>query len=110
VRGLWRVPLEDGRPAGEPERMLEDLDPRDARHWRLVAGPEGVTGVVHVARMGGEAFLALYELANETSSFLTDLPGLSDSGLAVSPAGDVILFARTENQAGDLMLIRTFSP
>ena len=45
VAGLWRVPLEGGAPAGEPVLMVADLDPQDARHWRLVA-PEGrVTGL-----------------------------------------------------------------
>jgi len=108
--GLWRQPLRDGLPAGEAEVVVADLDPRDGRHWRLVRGPAGVTGIVYVARMGGEAFLSLFDVRDGTSSFLTDLPDLAPSGLAVSPAGDAILYSRTQLEAGDLMLIRPLAP
>jgi len=108
--GLWMAALEDGRPVGEIRRLLPDLAHEDRRHWRLVSGTGGVTGIAYVTRAAGEAILAFYDMSDETSSFLTDLPGLAASGLAVSPAGDVILYARTQNVAGDLMLIRTPTP
>jgi len=56
-------------------------------------------------RVQDSAFLMIHHLQKGESSFLTELPGLAGSGLALSPAADEIIFARTDNMVGDLMLV-----
>jgi len=56
-------------------------------------------------RLQDSAFLMIKQPETEESSFVTELPGLAGSGLAISPTGDEIIFARTGPMAGDLMLV-----
>jgi hypothetical protein len=108
--GLWRVALVEGKPAGEPELIIPDLKHQDRRNWRLVSDGSTIERIAWVMRVQDSAFLMFHLLATGESSFLTELPGLAGSGLALSPGGNEIIFARTDNMAGDLMLVEGFLP
>ncbi len=108
--GLWRVALVEGKPAGEPELIIPDLRGQDRRNWRLVVEGSTVERIAWVMRVQDSAFLMFHFLATGESSFLTELPGLAGSGLALSPGGNEIIYARTDNMAGDLMLVEGFLP
>ena len=101
--GLWRVVLTDGvaASAAEAEIVISELAGQDRGNW-LQRGDH----ILWVIRSGGRAILAELDLGTRRSSFITDLPGFSGSGLGVSPSGDAIVFARTGEMAGDLMLIQ----
>ncbi len=95
--GLWR------RQAGgrvEPELVLPNLLPRDRFNWRLRNGR-----IIWIMRAGGAALLLEHDLATGRSLLLAELPGLRGSGLAAAPAGDVYLYPKMGEVAGDLMLI-----
>jgi hypothetical protein len=66
--------------------------------------------IARVMRVGNNAFLMFFDLAAGNSSFLTELPGLAGPGLALAPDGSEIVYARTENMAGDLMLLEGILP
>lgn len=95
--GLWRRRI-GGRIA--PELVLADLQPRDRFNWRL-AGDR----ILWVLRDGGMAFLMEYGLRSGQSVMLAELPGLHGSGLAMAPEGDVFVYPRWGEMAGDLMFI-----
>jgi len=69
-----------------------------------------VERIAWVMRVQDSAFLMFHQRATGESSFLTELPGLAGSGLALSPGGNEIIYARTDNMAGDLMLVEGFLP
>ena len=98
--GLWRVALNE---SAEPELVIPDLGHQDRRNWRLVGDGRTVERIAWVMRVQGSAFLMFHDLATGESSFLTELPGLAGPGLALAPGGDEIIYARTDNMAGDLM-------
>ena len=52
--------------------------------------------------------LMSHDLAADISLPVTDLPGLAGSGLAIGPSGTPILYPRTGNFAGDLMLVEGY--
>jgi len=97
--GLWRQAL-DSDPTGEPELVIPDLAGQDRFNWVVL--PDRILWVM---RTGGGALLSSYDRDTGWSLPLTDLPGLAGSGLAISPDQQVILYARTTESAGDLMLI-----
>jgi len=103
--GLWRMPLQGEKTVAEPELVIPDLMHQDRWNWRLVSAADSVERIAWVMRVQDSAFLMFYQPATGESSFLTELPGLAGSGLALSPAGDEIIYARTDNMAGDLMLV-----
>jgi len=100
--GLWRMALNEST---EPELIIPDLSHQDRRNWRLVGAGSTVERIAWVMRAQGSAFLMFHDMATGESSFLTELPGFAGSGLALSPRGDEIIYARTDNMAGDLMLL-----
>ena len=89
----------------EPEIVIPDLMPQDRWNWRLISEGDMVQRIAWVMRVQESAFLMFFDQAAKESSFLTELPGLAGPGLAMSPDGDEILYARTENMAADLMLL-----
>ena len=95
--GLWRR-QSGGRLA--PELVLADLLPRDRFNWRLRDDR-----IIWVMRTGGTALLLEHDLAAGQSVLLMELPGLQGAGVAVAPAGDVFLYPKMGDAAGDLMLI-----
>jgi Tol biopolymer transport system component/DNA-binding winged helix-turn-helix (wHTH) protein len=102
--GLWRAPLTGGQMTpekGEPELIIPELSGQDRRNW-LLHGDH----VLWVLRSGGSAILADYDPATGQSSFITDLPRFSGSGLGVSPRGDVFIYPRAGEMSGDLLLIK----
>jgi hypothetical protein len=99
--GLWRVALDE---SAQPELIIPGLSHQDRRNWRLVGEGGTVERIAWVMRVQGSAFLMFHDLATGESSFLTELPGLAGAGLALAPGGDEIIYARTDNMAGDLML------
>jgi len=103
--GLWRLALREGKPATEPELIIPDLGHQDRRNWRLVEGENPLERIAWVMRVQDSAFLMFHNLETGESTFLTELPGLAGSGLALSPDGDEFIYARTDNMAGDLMLL-----
>ncbi len=104
--GLWRVALNE---SAKPELIIPDLSHRDRRNWRLVGDGSTVERIAWVMRVQGSAFLMFHDMATGESSFLTELPGLAGSGLALAPGGDEIIYARTDNMAGDLMLFKNLA-
>jgi Tol biopolymer transport system component len=108
--GLWRKYLVGNRAKLEPELIIPDLMHQDRRNWRLVTGGETPGRIAWVMRIQDNAFFMFHDLARGESSFLTELPGFAGSGLALSPEGDEIIYARTGNTAGDLMLVEGALP
>ena len=108
--GLWRLSLDEEKASTEPELIIPDLMHQDRRNWRLVGDGDTVKHIAWVMRVQASAFLMIHDLAQGESSFLTELPGLAGSGLALSPEGDEIIYARTDNMAGDLMLVEGLLP
>jgi Tol biopolymer transport system component/DNA-binding winged helix-turn-helix (wHTH) protein len=108
--GLWRLSLGGNNQALEPDLVIPDLLHQDRRNWRLVADGDRVDRIAWVMRVGNNAFLMFFDLAAGNSSFLTELPGLAGPGLALAPDGSEIVYARTENMAGDLMLLEGILP
>jgi hypothetical protein len=103
--GLWRRVLRGKKKAAEPELVIPDLMHQDRWNWRLVTKGNTVQRIAWVMRVQDSVFLMLFDPAAGETSFLTELPGMAGPGLALSPAGDEIIYARTENMAGDLMLL-----
>ncbi len=106
--GLWRQ--QAGEPSAEPELIISDLAHQDRRNWRYVRGSAPPGKIAWVMRVQDSAFLMFHDLGAGESSFLAELPGLVSAGLALSPGGDEVVFARTENMAGDLMLLEGAFP
>lgn len=99
MAGLWRSTI--GRSGEDTvELILPELANADRHNWLVHQD-----NVYWVLRSAGRAILVEYNLETERSSFITDLPGFSGSGLGISPAGDSFLFARTSEMAGDLILL-----
>ncbi len=95
--GLWRR-QSGGRLA--PELVLADLLPRDRFNWRLVDDR-----IIWVMRTGGTALLLEHDLSAGQSVLLVELPGLQGAGVAVAPGGNLFLYPKMGEAAGDLMLI-----
>ena len=89
----------------EPELVIPDLMHQDRWNWRLISDRDQVQRIAWVMRIQDSAFLMFFDPATKESSFLTELPGMAGPGLALSPSGDEIIYARTENMAADLMLL-----
>jgi Tol biopolymer transport system component/DNA-binding winged helix-turn-helix (wHTH) protein len=108
--GLWMMGLDGEKSPKEPEIIIPDLLHQDRRNWRLMNEEGAVARIAWVMRVQNNAFLMLYDPETGESSFLTELPGLAGPGLALAPDGNAIVYARTENMAGDLMLLEGFGP
>lgn len=108
--GLWKQGLKLGNSVGKPELVIPDLLHQDRRNWRLVVEEGRVARVAWVMRVQNNAFMMFHDLETESSSFVTELPGLAGPGLALSPGGSDIIYARTDNMAGDLMLLEGSLP
>jgi len=101
--GLWQVALDsDGRQVStaEAELVLPDLAVQDRRNWALHEGH-----ILWVLRTGSGALLADFDPATGQSSFITELSRFSGTGFGISPDGRSVIYARTGEMAGDLMLI-----
>jgi hypothetical protein len=98
--GLWRVVLDGPAARGEPELVIAELAGQDRRNWLLVGDR-----LLWVYRSGGSTLLAELDPATGKSSFITELPRFSGSGLGAEPGGQAIVYARTGEMGGDLMLI-----
>ena len=108
--GLWRRSLQNDGGAEDPQRVVADLNHLDRNHWRIIMTDGGRSDLYWVERNAGGAFLLWRDLATEQTSFVTELPGLAGSSLAISPAGDAVLYPRTGSAAGDLMILEHFFP
>ncbi len=100
--GLWR--LAPGA-TGEPELVISGLATFDRWNWRLGNG-----WLYWVLRAASGAVLMHHDPATGLSDAVTGLPGLAGSGLAVTPDGGAIVYARSGPAAGDLMLIAGGAP
>lgn len=103
--GLWRKDLVGTGTGAEPELIIPDLLHQDRRNWRLIGGENSGLRIAWVMRVQDSVFLMFHDLASGESSFLSELPGLAGSGLALSPDGIEIIYARTDNMSADLMLL-----
>lgn len=101
LAGLWR---QDLAGADEPVLEVSGLLESDSDAWRLTEG-----GIHWVMRAGGRAVLMHHDLATGRSLPLAELPGFVTGSLAVSRGGDMVLFTRAGEAAGDLMLWETFA-
>ena len=108
--GLWRREQTAGTADGDPELVVPDLNHRDRHNWRLLDRDGQPESLFWVERTAGGAFLLTMDLASRRTSFLTELPDLAGSGLAVSPAGEQILYPRTGPAAGDIMVLEKYLP
>jgi Tol biopolymer transport system component/DNA-binding winged helix-turn-helix (wHTH) protein len=95
--GLWR--LSPG--GGAPERLLDDLAPVDRLNWVLA----GET-IYYVTRPNPDSpHLARLGLATGERELLGPLQRFPfGSGLAATPSGGAVLFARHDRRESDLML------
>lgn len=101
--GLWRAPLVDGAvpaDAGDPQPFIAELAGQDRRNWLL--GPQEILWVI---RSGGVPILARRDLAGGPDAFITELSRWSGAGLGASPDGDAVIFPRTGDITGDLLLL-----
>jgi Tol biopolymer transport system component len=110
ISGLWRMELGETNSPGKPEMVIPDLLPQDRRNWRLAGSGKAVDSIAWVMRVQEGAFLMFHDLETGESSFLSELPGLAGAGLAVSPSGNEIIYAWTENMSADLMLLEGALP
>jgi Tol biopolymer transport system component/DNA-binding winged helix-turn-helix (wHTH) protein len=101
LAGLWR---QDLAGADEPVLEIPGLLESDRDAWRLADG-----GIRWVMRAGGRAVLMHHDLATGRSLPLAELPGFTGGSLAVSRSGDIVLFTRAGEVAGDLMLLENFA-
>jgi len=95
--GLWRKSLSE---PSEPELVLSELLHQDRLNWVLLDEQ-----IYWVMRMAGSAFLVIDDLETGRSQWVGDLPDFAGSGLTVAPDGHSILYGRTGEMAGDLMLL-----
>jgi Tol biopolymer transport system component/DNA-binding winged helix-turn-helix (wHTH) protein len=109
--GLWAVDLDPGHEAdpatgsiaGEPRLVLDGLAVRDQAGWVLLGDQ-----ILWVLRSGQAAILASQDLPTGETAYLTALPGFAGPELGASPDGTTILFARTGDLTGDLMLLSDY--
>jgi Tol biopolymer transport system component/DNA-binding winged helix-turn-helix (wHTH) protein len=102
LAGLWR---QDLAGAAEPELEIPGLLESDRGAWRLSGD-----GIRWVMRVRGRAVLMRHDPASRRSQPLAELPGFAAGALAVSPDGDIVLFTRAGEAAGDLMVLEGFAP
>jgi Tol biopolymer transport system component/DNA-binding winged helix-turn-helix (wHTH) protein len=101
--GLWALSLDEsgrGFDPPEPEMVLEDLSSQDLHNWVL-----NQNQVFWVYRPGGRPMLAMTDFISGHSNLLTEMPDLTGNGLAVSPEGTTVLYAKTSRMEGDLMVL-----
>ncbi len=110
ISGLWRLALSGGGSGTEAELVIPDLLSQDRRNWRLVGDKNQGNRIAWVLRVQNSAFLMFHDLTSGESSILSELPGLAGSGLALSPGGQDIIYARTDNMSADLMLLEGSLP
>ncbi|MEN8008280.1 MAG: winged helix-turn-helix domain-containing protein [Candidatus Krumholzibacteriota bacterium] len=110
VSGLWRLDLGEDNPGAEAELIIPELLHQDRRNWRLVGDENSKNRIAWVMRVQNSAFLMFHDLTTGESSFLSELPGLAGPGLTLSPGGNDIIYARTDNMSADLMLLEGSLP
>ncbi len=103
IPGLWVQPLKaNGEVSAfsRPELVVSDLATQDSRNWALENDQ-----VFWVLRTSGMPMLAVTELNTGRTSLLTELIGLTAEGLTASAKAGSILYPRTGQMAGDLMVL-----
>jgi hypothetical protein len=83
--------------------VLDGLAVRDQAGWVLLGDQ-----ILWVLRSGQAAILASQDLPTGETAYLTALPGFAGPELGASPDGTTILFARTGDLTGDLMLLSDY--
>ncbi len=99
--GLWRIPAR----GGAEKLVLDKLNPVDWNNWAVVS-----EGVYFIERaVPDRPVIAFFELRTRHTTALATPPRfLYKSGLAISPAGGVILYTRVASSEADLILVDNF--
>ncbi|MCK4412787.1 MAG: PD40 domain-containing protein [Candidatus Eisenbacteria sp.] len=90
---LWRMPIDGDEE--EAERLPIALE--DISNWAV--RPEGI---LYVELSDAGPLVKLYEFESGASRLLGQLPGLCQPGLALSPDGGTLLYARTDHRSVDI--------
>lgn len=99
--GLWEVADSDR----EPQLLMPYLQARDWSNWAVQEG-----GIFYVDRIqSSQIQLAFFDFTEETSQLVHPLgQRTTNPGIAVSPDGRSVLFARIDQYASDLMRVDGF--
>lgn len=100
-RSLWRVPLSQGLPAGEAERVLGDLKRADWSNWALTKD-----GICHIRRAGDDVAIEYLDFATGRTRRVYDLqrPPAWGGGLTLSPDGRWVLFTQVDRDGSSIFV------
>jgi Tol biopolymer transport system component len=94
--GLWM--RSDERA---PRRIVEDLSRSDWGNWDVTAN-----GLYFVRREEGTPQVVFYHFGTKKIERVADVPNIASPSLDVSPDGEHILYARTEQTNSDLIAVQ----
>ncbi len=97
--GIWKVPLS----GGEEKRVLDQAGEKEWYNWAL--GRNGVYFLKHRAKGGDLDFFEFATGKTTTISTSDKQPGV---GLALAADGKTILYAETELEDANIMLVKNF--
>jgi Tol biopolymer transport system component len=98
-QGLWRMAVDGG-----PEELVHDRLSRANRGNWAVHGAR----VYHFVRQDGRSELVAFDLDTGALRTIASFDGLAGPGVAASPDGKAVLYARTDDALLDLMLVEGF--
>jgi Tol biopolymer transport system component/DNA-binding winged helix-turn-helix (wHTH) protein len=99
-QGIWRVPTEGGRS----ELVIPSFDPAYTPTWGLTGD-----GLFFAECKERQARLSFFDLRTRETSTLLETPWRHASGLSLSPSGEELVIAMTENGGSDLNVIENFA-
>jgi Tol biopolymer transport system component len=104
--GVWRIPVE---PPGAPETLV--LDAVAGPMWgNWVATDKGIY-FIDRPKAPAHSAIRYFEFATKAARLLAELtqvPAISDAGLAVSPDESRILFSQVDRYGSDMFLVSGF--
>jgi Tol biopolymer transport system component len=100
-RTLWRVPLGNGLPAGQPERVLEGLKRADWSNWALAKN-----GICYIRRVGEDVDIEYLDFGTGRTRRIYDLqrPPAFGGGLTLSPDGQWVLFTQVDRDGSSIFV------
>ena len=93
---LMRLPLAGGTPIALLEGVI-------STSFDVIDG-----GIHYVERVGGDSRLAFFDFTSGKTTVLARNLGTLGFGLAASPDGSAVLYARVDSSVDDLMLVENF--
>jgi Tol biopolymer transport system component len=99
AKGIWKVPLS----GGEEQRVLDQAGEKEWYNWAL--GRHGVYFLKHRAK-GGD--LDFFDFATGKTTVISTSDKQPGVGLALAADGKTILYAETELEDANIMLVKNF--